>query len=197
MNAIQSVCVFCGAGVGRRREYATAARELGEAVAGRGLTLVYGGGTVGLMGEVARAAHAAGGEVTGILPTALAPKELSGERIGNLHIVDTMHTRKETMARHADAFIALPGGYGTLEELFEVVTWAQIGYHRKPIGLLNVAGYFDPLLALVDHAVTEGFVQPRFRRLLLCETEPARLLDRLADHRLPPSFLDGLGLEET
>lgn len=191
MNHFSNICVYCGSSKGTRPEYETAAQEMGAELTRRGLGLVYGGGSVGLMGVLARTVHTGGGRVTGILPQALAPRELSGHPVGELEIVDTMHTRKARMADLADAFVAMPGGYGTLEELFEVVTWAQIGYHHKPIGLLNVAGFYDPLLAMIDHGIAEGFIRPSFRSLLVSAGSAKELLDRLSVHEMPASVLAG------
>jgi uncharacterized protein (TIGR00730 family) len=182
---LKSICVFCGSRSGSRPEYARAAGELGRVLAERGIELVYGGGSVGLMGTLADAVLAAGGRVTGVIPEALATKEVAHWGLTELHVVPSMHVRKATMARLADAFIALPGGFGTLEELFEIVTWAQLGLHQKPAGLLNTAGFFDALLALVDHTVTEEFVRPENRELLLEAKEPADLLDQLERTRPP------------
>ena len=191
MNHFTNICVYCGSAKGTRPEYETAAQEMGAELVRRGLGLVYGGGSVGLMGVLARTVDASGGTVTGILPQALAPRELSGHPVGTLEIVDTMHTRKARMADLADAFVAMPGGYGTLEELFEVLTWAQIGYHRKPIGLLNVAGFYDPLLAMIDHGIGEGFIRPSFRDLLVSAQNATDLMDRLSGHEMPMSVLAG------
>lgn len=164
--------------------YAAAATALGHALARRGLELVYGAGSVGLMGVLADAVLAAGGRVTGVIPEALATRELMHPGLTTSHVVPDMHTRKATMARLSDAFIALPGGLGTYEELFEVATWAQLGFHAKPIGLLSTAGYFDPLLALLDHTAAQGFVSRQHRELFVVATEPAALLDALA--QVPP-----------
>jgi uncharacterized protein (TIGR00730 family) len=182
------ICVFCGSSPGRRPEYRAAAATLGQLLAARGLELVYGGGNVGLMGLVADACIAADGGVIGIIPEALVGREVAGravEHLGltRLEVVDSMHTRKARMAELADGFIALPGGFGTFEELFEILTWAQLGFHHKPIGLLDVAGYYEPLLALCDRAVTEGFLRQANREMLLAHTDPAALLDALAAYR--------------
>lgn len=179
------MCVFCGSGLGRRPVYRQAAEALGRTLAERGLRLVYGGGRVGLMGAVADAALAAGGEVVGVIPQALATKELAHDGLAELVVVDSMHTRKATMAERSDAFIALPGGYGTFEELCEIITWSQLGLHRKAFGLLNVEGYYDPLLALFDRAVEERFLRPQHRALVLEDDDPGLLLDRLAAHVVP------------
>jgi uncharacterized protein (TIGR00730 family) len=166
--------------------YADAARRFGTALAGRGLELVYGGGHVGLMGIVADAVLAAGGRVEGVIPRALVEKELAHQGLTRLHVVETMHQRKALMAELADAFAALPGGFGTGDELFEVLTWSQLGLHAKPVGLLNTAGYFDPLLAWIDHTVTERFLRPEYRERLRVATEPEPFLGMLLDPRPTP-----------
>jgi uncharacterized protein (TIGR00730 family) len=181
---MRRVCVFCGSNVGGRPEYAAAARGFAAAAAARGLGLVYGGGNVGLMGVVADAALAAGGEVIGVIPSALKGRELAHAGLTRLHVVTTMHERKALMADLSDAFAALPGGVGTLEELFEVVTWAQLGIHAKPVGLLNTAGYFDGLLSFLDHLVAQRFVKEKHRALVRVAAEPGPLLDLLL--RAPP-----------
>jgi uncharacterized protein (TIGR00730 family) len=158
---------------------------MGAALAGAGIGLVYGGGRVGLMGALADAALAAGGEVIGVIPEALVAWEVAHQGLSDLRVVGSMHERKALMADLADAFIAMPGGYGTLEELCEVLTWSQLGLHRKPCGLLNVEGYYDPLLALLDHAVAEGFLRREHRALVLQEQEPGRLLALLRDWDAP------------
>jgi uncharacterized protein (TIGR00730 family) len=187
---MRSVCVFCGSSCGLRSEYAEQARLLGRSLAERGLELVFGAGHIGLMGVLADAALAAGGRVVGVIPQALADRELAHRGLTQLHVVETMHQRKALMADSADAFVALPGGYGTAEELFEIVTWAQLGMHAKPIGLLNTAGFFDPLLMWIEHMVQEGFVRPKQRRLLFVETEVAALLDRLREPPPPTGIED-------
>jgi uncharacterized protein (TIGR00730 family) len=190
---MQSVCVFCGSSAGARPEYAEAARRLGAALARRGLGLVYGGGHVGLMGVLADAALAAGGAVVGVIPQALVDRELAHGRLTELLVVGTMHERKALMADRADAFAALPGGFGTADELFEILTWAQLGLHAKPVGLLNVAGFFGPLLGWVDAAVCEGFLRPEHRDLLAVAGEPEALLELLLSRRvgpLPPKWID-------
>ena len=182
---LKNVCVFCGSRPGARPEYTEAAAAIGDAIARRGMTLIYGGAKVGLMGTVADAARAAGGHVVGIIPQALVRKEVAHRELEDLRIVGSMHERKSQMAELADAFIALPGGFGTFEEFFEIVTWAQIGLHRKPCALLNVAGYYDPLLALIDHAATEDFAPPAHRRLIVTDTDANRLLDTLSVYEPP------------
>jgi len=179
------VCVFCGSNRGRRPEYAALAAGMGTALVQRGWGLVYGGGSVGMMGVLADAVLAAGGEVTGVIPEMLATRELLHPTVTTMHVVPSMHARKALMADLSDAFIALPGGYGTFEEVLEVITWAQLGIHRKPIGVLDALGYFSPLLELIDHGIAEGFIRPEQRALLVTATEPAELLDRLAGHEMP------------
>jgi len=159
---------------------------MGEALVARDITLVFGGGRVGLMGEIARTVLASGGRVVGVIPRALLRKEIVYEDLTELHVVDSMHERKALMAERSDGFIAMPGGFGTFEEYCEVLTWSQLGFHHKPVALLNVAGYFDGLLALFEHAVAEGFVRPQHRSLTLAESDPMALLDRLAAYQPPP-----------
>jgi uncharacterized protein (TIGR00730 family) len=180
---LQRICVFCGSSAGARPEYRQAAERLGEVVAARGLSVVYGGGRVGLMGAVADSALAAGAEVIGVIPRALALKEIAHNCLTALHVVDSMHARKAMMAELADAFVALPGGFGTFEEFCEIITWGQLGIHRKPIGLLDIAGYYGPLISMFDHATAEGFVRPEHRALVLQASEPEELLDTLASWR--------------
>ena len=176
---IRSICVFCGSSQGTNPEYVEYATKLGAEMARRGIKLVYGGGNVGLMGAVSRAVVENGGEALGVIPFALQPREISGESLVESLIVPDMHTRKSTMAKNADAFIAMPGGFGTLEELFEVVTWAQLGIHTKPIGLLNVAGYYDLLIQFLDQTQANGFVSASARTIVLSQKDPATLLDLL------------------
>ncbi len=179
-ETLQRVCVYCAMNDGVRPEYLSAARRIGALLAERDCALVYGGGGVGLMGAMADAALAAGGEVIGVMPHALVQREAAHRGLTALHVVDTMHERKAMMAEMADAFIALPGGLGTLEELFETWTWAQLGVHHKPVGLLDVAGYWSPLVTMLDHMEAEGFLRGTPRDLLIVESEPERLLDRMA-----------------
>lgn len=174
------ITVFCGSAPGRSPAYAEAARRMARTLVSRDLGIVYGGGQVGLMGILADEALAMGGEVIGVIPRAFAQKELAHEGLSTLHLVDTMHERKARMVRLAGAFIALPGGIGTFEELIEVYTWAQIGVHDKPLGVLDVDGYFDPLFQQLDRAVEEGFLQTRFRDLLVRSEDPVILLDLMS-----------------
>jgi uncharacterized protein (TIGR00730 family) len=178
--ALTRVCVFCGSSVGGRPGYAAAARQLAAELIARRIGLVFGGSNVGLMTVVADTILAGRGEVIGVIPEALVAREVAHRGVPDLRIVRSMHERKATMADLADAFIAMPGGFGTFEEFFEVVTWTQLGLHRKRCGLLNVLGFYDPLLAQLDHAVAEGFLKPSGRALVVADDEPGRLLDLLA-----------------
>lgn len=182
---MNSLCVFCGSQPGASPAYAEAAALVGRALAGRGWTLVYGGGRVGLMGILADAALAAGGKVIGVIPAALARREVAHQRVTDLEVVDSMHERKARMAELADGFLALPGGIGTLEEWFEAWTWSQLGIHPKPCGLLNVAGYYDPLLAFLDRMTEERFLSSGHRAMAIVDEESERLLDRLAAYQPP------------
>jgi uncharacterized protein (TIGR00730 family) len=186
---MKAVCVYCGSSDRAHPEYLEAARQMGAAIAGRGLNLVYGAGSTGLMGALADGALAAGGQVTGVIPSYFNTPQLAHQGLARLEIVDTIHQRKARMAEMADAFIALPGGYGTLEELFEILTWAQIGLHRKPVGLLNARRYFDPLLAMVEHARAEGFIYAEHGELFTHSAEPDDLLEALANY-VPPAGLE-------
>ncbi len=177
--AIRHLCVYCGAADGARASYVRAADDLGRAIASRGITLVYGGGKVGLMGRVADGAIAAGGQAIGVITHELQLKEIGHDRLTELRVVDSMHERKKMMADQADAFIALPGGVGTFDELFEILTWAQLGIHSKPIGLLNTEGFYDGLLAFIDHVAREGFLRIDPREALVVERDPATLLGAL------------------
>jgi uncharacterized protein (TIGR00730 family) len=185
VSCLRRVCVFCGSSAGARPEYAAAARALGSLLATREIELVWGGGHVGLMGVVADTVLSAGGRAIGVIPAALAERELAHSRATGLHVVRTMHERKALMADLSDAFVALPGGMGTLDELFEILTWAQLGFHAKPVGLLDVAGYFEPLMAFVDRARDEGFVRAQDRAILQVDTDAARLIGRLEQRALP------------
>jgi uncharacterized protein (TIGR00730 family) len=181
---MKRVCVYCGSSPGCNRAYMEAARNLGSCLAGNRLELVYGGAEVGLMGEVANTVMQAGGRVIGIIPESFAQK-VSHRGLTELHIVTSMHERKQMMADLSDAFIALPGGLGTLEEIAELLTWAQLGLHQKPCGLLNISGYFDPLLSFLDHAVSEGFIGQEHREMLLVSQEPEDLLERFRSYIAP------------
>jgi uncharacterized protein (TIGR00730 family) len=178
-HPFQRICVFCGTNAGARPEYGAAARALGKLLAEEGIELVYGGASVGIMGELADAVHEHGGHVTGIIPQQLIQKEAAHTGIPDLIVVASMHQRKSQMADMSDGFIALPGGIGTLEGFFEILTWGQLGIHRKPSGLLNVAGYFDELIQFLDRAVAEGFLAEPHRAAIMVESDPVRLLERL------------------
>ncbi|KAG0484810.1 hypothetical protein HPP92_008889 [Vanilla planifolia] len=176
------VCVYCGSSIGKRAAYQDAAIDLGNELVRRKVGLVYGGGSVGLMGLVSKAVHMAGGSVIGVIPWTLMSEEVTGESVGEVRAVANMHERKAEMARLSDAFIALPGGYGTLEELLEVITWAQLGIHTKPVGLLNVEGYYNSLLDFVDRAVDEGFIKPIDRRIIVSASNAQDLLQKLEEY---------------
>ena len=179
------LCIFCGSSTGHRSAYTEAAQDMGRALVQRGLGLVYGGGRVGLMGVVAETVLAGGGEVIGVIPHAFVEREVAHHGVADLRIVRTMHERKALMAELSDGFIALPGGYGTLDEFCEIITWAQLGIHRKPCALLNVLGYFDPFLAQLDRATQDGFVQPSMRALVLSHSQPEPLLDAIDSYQAP------------
>jgi len=182
---MKRLCVFCGSSIGVNPAYAEAATTLGTLLAARDIGLVYGGGNVGLMGVIADAALAAGGEVIGVIPKSLADREVAHHGVTDLRIVDSMHTRKAMMADLSDAFVAMPGGVGTFEELFEAITWTQLGLHRKPCGLLNVAGFYTPLALFIDQAVSDGFIKPVHRAAIVVDDDPVRLLDTLTTIDLP------------
>jgi uncharacterized protein (TIGR00730 family) len=181
------ICVFCGTNPGSRPEYGAAARELGQILAQQGIELVYGGASVGIMGELADSVHEHGGHVTGIIPQQLMEKEAANTGIPNLIVVASMHQRKSQMADMSDGFIALPGGIGTLEGFLEILTWGQLGIHAKPSGILNVAGYFDGLIRFLDHAVQEGFLTEEHRGAIIMETDPRRLLEHMQASTPPDS----------
>ncbi|XP_068645289.1 cytokinin riboside 5'-monophosphate phosphoribohydrolase LOG7-like [Aristolochia californica] len=180
-SRFKRICVFCGSSSGKRNSYQVAATELGKELVSRRVDLVYGGGSIGLMGLVSQAVHTGGGHVLGIIPKTLMGKELTGETVGEVRPVASMHQRKAEMARHSDAFIALPGGYGTLEEVLEVITWAQLGIHNKPVGLLNVDGYYNSLLNFVDKMVDDGFILPRQRHIFVSAPNAKELVQKLEE----------------
>lgn len=177
MGEFKALCVYCGSRPGERASYVEGARELGWLLAERGIRLVYGAGSVGMMGEIADAVLEKGGLVTGIIPSGLHHKEVTHMGVTDLHIVSSMHERKAMMEEASDGLIAMPGGYGTLDELFETLTWAQLGIHKKPVGLLNIDGYWDPMLTMVDHMNKEGFLADGLRELILDATTPEGLLE--------------------
>jgi uncharacterized protein (TIGR00730 family) len=180
---LRRVCVFCGSSLGNRDDYRTATVSLAAELVSRGINLVYGGACVGLMGLLADEVHSRGGEMIGVMPRSMVDREVAHRGLTDLRIVESMHERKAAMAALADAFIALPGGFGTFEEFCEAVTWTQLGLHQKRCGLLNVAGFYDPLLTLFDRAVADGFLRPENRKIVAAEAEPPALLNRLS---LPP-----------
>jgi uncharacterized protein (TIGR00730 family) len=186
MTKSATICVFCGSSTGARPIYATPARRLGEELARRDVKLVYGGGRVGLMGIVADAVLGAGGRAIGVIPKALATKEIAHDGLSELHVVSGMHERKALMATKSSAFITLPGGIGTFEEFFEILSWGTLGIHQKPLGILNVDDYFDPLLALLEHGITEQFIRPDSLHSLMVSDDPATLIGKLLAY-VPPT----------
>ena len=189
MTKLRRICIFCGSSLGARPAYEQSAKRLGELLAERGIGVVFGGGCIGLMGALANAALSKGGEVIGVIPEALMRREVGHRGVTKLHVVETMHQRKALMADLADAFIGLPGGYGTLEEICEMLTWSQLGIQQKPCGLLNVEGYWDGLLAVLDHAVDEKFVRPENGQLVLVAQNPEWMLERLVEWT-PPDHIE-------
>lgn len=185
MSELTSLCVYCGSNLGRQTLYADSARALAAVLVERGIRLVYGGASVGIMGVIADAVLAAGGEVVGVIPESLERREIAHPGLTRLHVTRSMHDRKALMAELSDGFIALPGGIGTLEEIFEIWTWAQLGYHRKPCGLLNIGGYYDGLVEFLDHAVAEQLLKPLVRSMLFVESDPLALLDGFAGYQPP------------
>ncbi|KAM0892640.1 hypothetical protein ACQ4PT_025629 [Festuca glaucescens] len=181
-SRFKRICVFCGSSQGKKRSYHDAAIELGNELVARGVDLVYGGGSIGLMGMVSQAVYDGGRHVIGVIPKTLMTPEISGQTVGEVRAVADMHQRKAEMARQSDAFIALPGGYGTLEELLEVITWAQLGIHHKPVGLLNVDGYYNSLLTFIDKAVEEGFINTCARRIIVLAPTAEELMEKLEDY---------------
>jgi uncharacterized protein (TIGR00730 family) len=185
MNRIKNLCIYCGSRAGRLESYSDAARALAESLVKRDIGLVYGGASVGIMGIVADHMLQLGGRAVGVIPESLMRREIAHDGLTELHVTPSMHARKMLMAELSDGFIALPGGIGTLEEIFEVWTWAQLGLHQKPCGLLNVESYYDPLRNFLDHTVAEQFVQPDIRAMLIVESEPEALLERFLAYRAP------------
>ena len=188
---MKRICVFCGSNAGHDPRYRADAERLGRLLAVRGIELVYGAGNIGLMGAVADACLAAGGKVIGVIPEALMGKEVAGRAVDHraltrIEVVDSMHTRKARMAELSEGFIALPGGFGTFEEFCEILTWGQLGFHAKPMGLLNVNGFYDPLLSLFDHAVSEGFLRAQNRAMALADTDIERLLGTMSSYQAEP-----------
>lgn len=193
---IKRICVFCGSSSGKQEVYAEQARALGQTMAANSIGLVYGAGGIGLMGTVADSIIEANGEVIGIIPFALATKERAHPK-ADMRVVNTMHERKALMADLSDAFIAMPGGFGTFEELLEIITWGQLGIHQKPIGLLNTAGYYDPLLAMIDRAIEEGFILPRYRNLIVVASNAEALLEKLFSYQPLEGIVKWIEMSET
>ena len=193
---MKNICVYCGSNPGRLPEYRGAARLLGYEMADRGLGLVYGGASIGVMGAVADAVLERGGQAIGVIPYSLATKEVSHDGLDELIVVDSMHERKAKMAELSDGFVALPGGWGTIEEIFEMLTWAQLGFHEKPCGLLNVASYYDPLFTFLENAIEQQFVKEAYRPMIMMDEAPAALLDRFDEYRAP-KVKKWIGPEET
>ena len=183
--AMRRICVFCGSSEGKNSTYKGAAIKLGQLLSAKGLTLVYGGGNIGLMGEIAQSVIESGGNAIGVIPQFLVEKELVYDKLTEIRIVETMHERKAIMADLADAFISMPGGFGTLEETVEVLTWAQLGLHEKPIGLLNIDGYYRHLNNFFDHMIAEGFLLGAYKDMLLVENDPNAMLDSLSTFKMP------------
>ncbi|KAE8712710.1 Cytokinin riboside 5'-monophosphate phosphoribohydrolase LOG3 [Hibiscus syriacus] len=181
-SKFKRICVFCGSSPGKKSSYREAAIELGRELVARNIDLVYGGRSIGLMGLISQAVFDGGRHVIGVIPKTLMPREITGETLGEVKAVSDMHQRKAEMARQSDAFIALPGGYGTLEELLEVITWAQLGIHDKPVGLLNVDGYYNSLLLFIDKAVEEGFISPNARHILVSASTPQHLVKSMEEY---------------
>lgn len=194
--SMKTICVYCGSSDKMSDEYLQSARKMGAAIARRGITLAYGAGCTGMMGAVADGALEAGGEVIGVIPEMFTTPTLMHNGLTRLEIVDSMHTRKQRLVDISDAFIALPGGFGTFEELFEILTWAQIGLHNKPVGLLNAQHYFDPLLSAIEHARKEGFIYAEHNSLFICDDQPDGLLDKLVEYQYPQGMEKWLRREE-
>jgi uncharacterized protein (TIGR00730 family) len=195
-RTIKRICVFCGSLSGGRDVYSAKARALGRAMAEHGIGLVYGGGGIGMMGAVADAVIESKGEVIGVIPYSLATKERAHPDV-DMRVVNTMHERKAMMAELSDAFIAMPGGFGTFEEMMETITWGQLGIHRKPVGLLNIAGYYDPMLAMIDRAVEEGFILSRYRNLFVASSEVGELFDLMRKFQPLESIVKWIEMRET
>ncbi|OAH99139.1 Rossman fold protein, TIGR00730 family [Methylomonas methanica] len=196
MTTINSICIYCGSSPGRIEAYGEAAQALAAALVSRNIRLIYGGAGIGIMGMVADQVLKLGGQAIGVIPKALAHKEVAHPNLTELHVTQSMHERKMLMAELADGFIALPGGIGTLEELFEIWTWAQLGFHQKPCGLLNVAGYYDALINFLDHVAAEQFVKPHHRGMLMVEADPQVLLDSYVNYQ-PPAVKHWVNKDQT
>jgi uncharacterized protein (TIGR00730 family) len=193
---MKKLCVFCGSSFGTKEEYINAARQLGALIASNGISLVYGGARVGLMGEIASSVLACGGSVTGVIPKQLSDKEIAHPELTELHVVGSMHERKALMAQLSDGFIAMPGGLGTLEEIFEMITWAQLNFHAKPCGFLNTAGYYNHLIKFLDYSVTEKFVRPEHYSMIAFDDNPEALLNKMRNFSPPVIDKTKLALSE-
>lgn len=196
-NPIKRICVFCGSSLGARQSYTDIAQQLGKAIVSHGMELVYGGGSIGLMGVIANAVLKENGKVFGVIPKALSSREFAHPGLTELRFVASMHERKAMMAELADAFIAMPGGFGTFEEFFEILTWAQLGLHTKPIGLLNAEGYFDLLLAFINHVLEESFIQKKHYQMIITSDNPEKLLSKIVRYKSLPQFPKLIDLKET
>ena len=193
---MKRICVFCGANTGKRDQYSTAAKDLAEELVSREIEIVYGGGRIGLMGVLAERAIELGGRVIGVIPESLATKEVAHDSISELIVVGSMHERKAKMAELSDGFISLPGGIGTIEETFEMLTWSQLGFHNKPCGIINVAGFYDKLIEFLNHISEEKFFMDIYRRMLIVETDPSALLERFEQYK-PPQVKHWIAEDET
>jgi len=193
---MKRICVFCGANTGKRDQYSTAAKELAEELVSREIEIVYGGGRIGLMGVLAEKAIELGGRVIGVIPESLATKEVAHDSISELIVVGSMHQRKAKMAELSDGFISLPGGIGTIEETFEMLTWSQLGFHNKPCGIINVAGFYNKLIEFLNHISEEKFFMDIYRRMLIVETDPSALLERFEQYK-PPQVKHWIAEDET
>lgn len=196
MNQLKTICVYCGSSQGKKETYATAAKSLAESLVARNITLVYGAASIGIMGTVADHVLKLGGQVIGVIPKALAHKEITHSNLTELYVTQSMHERKMKMAELSDGFIALPGGIGTMEELFEIWTWAQLGFHKNPCGLLNIDGYYDALIQFVDHMQQEQFVKPKHHDLLMIADDPEKLLEKFISYT-PPEITQWVEKDET
>lgn len=196
MNQLKTICVYCGSSLGKKEAYASAAKLLAESLVARNITLVYGAASIGIMGTVADQVLNLGGQVIGVIPKALAHKEITHNNLTELYVTQSMHERKMQMAELSDGFIALPGGIGTMEELFEIWTWAQLGFHKKPCGLLNIDGYYDALIQFVDHMQQEQFVKSKHHDLLMVNNDPEKLLHQFSSY-IPPEITQWVQKEDT
>eukprot|EP01101_Sappina_pedata_P001511 TRINITY_DN11594_c0_g1_i1.p2 TRINITY_DN11594_c0_g1~~TRINITY_DN11594_c0_g1_i1.p2 ORF type:complete len:206 (+),score=66.26 TRINITY_DN11594_c0_g1_i1:331-948(+) len=196
-RSFSSLCIFCGSSLGSKESFAAASKELAELMLAKNINLVYGGGNVGIMGLVASTIESGNGGILGIIPKALSPKECSGRMIGQVIVVEDMHARKALMAKNSDGFIALPGGFGTFEEILEVISWSTLGIHSKPIGILNIDGFYDPLIAMFDNGFEYGFIKPSLRGLIVVASGPQELLEKMQAYVKPEGAFNWFGVEDT